>query len=161
MRHNCHRPPSVVRFCHLWMPQHNRCRLLLQQMVMHDASCDLLFAICFNFLLSFLSFFRCSCSALFSNFSSRHLIASSDDRFRGSRCLLFWESDFAFFNWDFEKFSASQRRWICLLTYLSYFAFAQRIFSHYLTFQGKPCLVQGITQATIFFKLLLIKRTLT
>ena len=40
MRHNCHRPPSVVRFCHQWMPQHNRCRLL-QQMVMHDASCDL------------------------------------------------------------------------------------------------------------------------
>jgi len=53
MRHNCHRPPSVVRFCHLWMPQHNRCRLLLQQMVMHDASCDLR---CF---LPFVSIFFC------------------------------------------------------------------------------------------------------
>ena len=41
MRHNCHRPPSVVRFCPLWMPQHNRCRRFLQQMVMHDASCNL------------------------------------------------------------------------------------------------------------------------
>jgi len=53
MRHNCHRPPSMVRFCHLWMPQHNRCRLLLQQMVMHNASCNLR---CF---LPFVSIFFC------------------------------------------------------------------------------------------------------
>ena len=161
MRHNCHRPPSVVPF----LPPMNPTAQQVQTFssthgdAQHFLRFAVLFAICFNFLLSFHSFFRCSSSALFSNFSSRHLFASSEDRFR-SRCLLFWVNDFAFFLTGTLKSSASQRRWICLLAYLSYFAFAQRIFSHYLTFQGKPCLVQGITQATIFFKSLLIKRTL-